>query len=451
MRLSIPSTTLDQLSQLVADSLANLGYAHRRQDGTTQTILFRRRQITRSGSLLLLEVDTQRLPHGVRAGDLVDKDLLHHLTAVVHYPVQALNTVGVTYVIRLAGAAERPKLPDHADLAVALAQHPGGAVIPVGLGPAGPAWAPLDGHFLVGGASGSGKTTWLLAALLALSRVNPPQDLQVVIVDPKAVDFAPLGSLPHLARPIAREPEEAAETVAWLVGQMAERQRKFLRLPARSLVAYNAHAPQKLPRLVVVIDEVTDLALRLGLKSAFYKDLIRLACQGRAFGLYLVLATQNPKAEVLDTLIRGNLSTRIACRVSGAEQSRIILGMAGAEQLPRIPGRLLARLDSGRPQELQGYAVTDEELAGLGGAAPADMLDAETRAMLQYALEHLRGRFPQAELMAAGWSRPQYRQAIVKLRQTGLLERGPQNAWLICSTAKSAAFEGLDAVDRLTV
>lgn len=451
MRLPISSTTLNQLSQLVVDSLTNLGYVHRRQDGTTQTILFRRRGITQSGALLLLEVDTQRLPHGVRAGDLVDKEILHHLTAVIHYPVQALNTVGVTYVIRLAGAAEHPKLPDRADLAVALARHPGGAVIPVGLGPAGPVWAPLVGHFLVGGASGSGKTTWLLAALLVLSRVNPPQDLQVVIVDPKAVDFAPLGSLPHLARPIAREPEEAEETIAWLVGQMAERQRRFLRLPARSLESYNAHATEQLPRLVAVIDEVTDLALRLGLKSAFYKDLIRLACQGRAFGLYLVLATQNPKAEVLDTLIRGNLATRIAFRAGGAEQSRIILGTAGAEQLPRIPGRLLARLDGGRPQELQGYAVTDEELAGLGGNELADLLDAESRAMRQYALERLGGRFPQAELMAAGWSRPQYRQAVVKLRQAGLLERGPQNAWLVCSTAKSSAFSGLDAVDRLTI
>jgi hypothetical protein len=298
--LPISSTTLNQLSQLVVDSLTNLGYVHRRQDGTTQTILFRRRGITQSGALLLLEVDTQRLPHGVRAGDLVDKEILHHLTAVIHYPVQALNTVGVTYVIRLAGAAEHPKLPDRADLAVALARHPGGAVIPVGLGPAGPVWAPLVGHFLVGGASGSGKTTWLLAALLVLSRVNPPQDLQVVIVDPKAVDFAPLGSLPHLARPIAREPEEAEETIAWLVGQMAERQRRFLRLPARSLV--NRVFPlsslmEETKKVALQIASNGPVAVRLAkmvIDSGFNLELAE-ACSLESYAFSITFTTEDQK------------------------------------------------------------------------------------------------------------------------------------------------------------
>ena len=140
---------------------------------------------------------------------------------------------------------------------------------------------------------------------------------------------------------------------------------------ARNLLTYNERVAQRgsdeaaLPLILVVIDEVSDIALQCGLRSAFYKNLIRLSSKGAAFGLILVLATQNPKAEVLNTLIRGNMSTRIAFRVSSAEHSRTILGTGGAQKLPRtIRGRMLARLDESLV-ELQGFYVSDEAVLAL--------------------------------------------------------------------------------------
>ena len=133
-----------------------------------------------------------------------------------------------------------------------------------------------------------------------------------------------------------------------------------------------------------MIDEVSDIALQCGLRSAFYKNLIRLSSKGAAFGLILVLATQNPKAEVLNTLIRGNMSTRIAFRVSSVEHSRTILGLGGAQKLPRtIRGRMLARLDESLV-ELQGFYVSDEAVLALaralGGVARRVALAGRARA-----------------------------------------------------------------------
>lgn len=420
------------LARRIREALANLGCAHVRRDGTEQRIAFRRLQVTKDGGLVLLEVDTERLPRGVRADELLDPRTLHHLGAVLHYPVRALNTTGITYAVLLDAPAGRARLPRAVALGDALARHPGtGFTFPLGEGPAGPAWTTLAGHFLVGGETGSGKTTWVLATVLALAQTNPPEALRVVVVDPKAVDFLALANLPHLARPIACEVEEAAETASWMAAQVAERRRLFLGMQARDLDSYNARAEEPLPRLLAVVDEVTDLALRAGLKSPFYRDLVRLGSLGRAFGIHLILATQNPKAEVLNTLIRGNLSARIAFRVAGAEHSRTILGIGGAERLPRIPGRMLARLGDGRLRELQSYQVGEEELAGLRKAEPAALLDGETKQMLRYAVEQLAGRFPQEEIMRAGWTRGQYRRAVVELCQAGLLTRTKNNAWTV--------------------
>ncbi|MBN1954377.1 MAG: DNA translocase FtsK [Anaerolineae bacterium] len=426
MTLRFVDEDLDRLTTLVVTTLAKCGQARECQDGHVQTVAIGRRGLTPSG-MFLLKVDTERLPRGVFVENLVSPRIVHQLAAVTHHPVDVLNTTGVTYVIHLGAPGGRPALPRSARLQDVLPAHPGTPLaFPLGVGPDGPVWGDLAGHYLVGGETGAGKTTFLLATLLALTATTSPAELQLVVVDPKAVDFAALTGAPHLARPIATEVPAAAEAVAWLVERLEERRRLFLQALARDLDGYNRRAVEKLPYLLAVVDEVTDLALQAGVKSRFYRDLVRLSSIGRSFGLRLILATQNPKAEVLDTLIKGNLAARIAFRVTTPEHSRVILGQSGAEKLPRIPGRLLARLGDGRLQELQGYGVTEEELATLGRPAePLALLDAETRAMRQHALEQLSGRFPQDELMAAGWTRPQYRQAVVKLRQAGLLEGGP--------------------------
>lgn len=427
---------IDTICRRIVDALDNLGYAYRRKDGTTQQVAIRRRLITERGSVILLEVDTERLPRGVRADELTHARTLHHLTAVVHHPVRVLNTTGITYAVLLEDRTTRPKLPQSVDLAEALPLHPGGSgTFPLGAGAEGPVWERMRGHYLVGGETGSGKTSWLLSTLLALTLTTAPEDLKLVLVDPKGVEMLPFAGSPHLAQAVATEPEEADAVTGWLVEQVEERRRRFLRCLARDLDTYNARTEEKLPAILAVIDEVTDLALRAGLKSRFYKNLIRLSSLGRSFGIHLLLATQNPKAEVLNTLIRGNLAGRIAFRVTAPAHSRTILGVKGAEKLGRLPGRMLVRLGDGRLQELQGYWVGEDVLAGLGQRVAQDplaLLSAEEKAMLRHALGVLGGRFPEKEIReGVGVSRKAYRQARGKLEQAGVLVRGDNNALLV--------------------
>jgi S-DNA-T family DNA segregation ATPase FtsK/SpoIIIE len=294
-------------------------------------------------------------------------------------------------------------------------------MIPIGHGADGPVWRSLleTSHVLVGGESRSGKSTWLNAMLVALLTAHAPASLRLALIDPKGVEFTAYDGLPHLVRPVAVTPPTATAVTGWLTAEMDRRRTLFAGVLARKLETYNERARRTddptLPLILVAIDEVTDIALQCGLRSAFYKNLIRLASKGAAFGLILVLATQNPKAEVLSTLIRGNLSTRIAFRVSSVEHARTILGRGGAQDLPRtIRGRMLARLDEGTTP-LQGYHVSDETILSLarrwaGQSAPA--LSALERELVGYSLRTLDGAFPIGRLYDAFRGRISRRQLL---------------------------------------
>jgi S-DNA-T family DNA segregation ATPase FtsK/SpoIIIE len=283
--------------------------------------------------------------------------------------------------------------------------------------------------------------------LLALLAAHTPDELRLALVDPKGVEFTPYDGLPHLVRPVAVTPVAASAVTGWLVTEMDRRRDLFAGVYARNLASYNERARQAgadpLPLVLVVIDEVSDIALQCGLSSAFYRNLIRLSSKGAAFGLILVLATQNPKAEVLNTLIRGNMSTRIAFRVSTAEHSRTILGRSGAQDLPRtIRGRLLARLDRSLVQ-LQGFYVSDEAVLGLTRrwvARGTPQLSPLERRLVAYALDELDGRFPIGRLYKAFKGKISHRQ-LVKLGQ-----RWEGRGWL---TAPPSVVEPRRATDAL--
>jgi DNA segregation ATPase FtsK/SpoIIIE-like protein len=212
---------------------------------------------------------------------------------------------------------------------------------------------------------------------------------------------------------------------------MDRRRELFSGVYARNLAAYNQRATKSgastLPLILVVIDEVSDIALQAGLNSTFYKNLIRLSSKGAAFGLILVLATQNPKAEVLNTLIRGNMSTRIAFRVTSSEHSRTILGRSGAQDLPRtIRGRMMARME-GSLVQLQGFRVEDEDVLALTRRwvqAGVPALQPVERAMVIYAQETLDGAFPIQRIYEKFKGQISHRQ-LVKLGQ-----RWEHNGWL---------------------
>jgi len=435
--LPLSRADLDEVTRRVLKTLERLGYAHNRRDGSTQTVVLRRRMVTKDNSLLLLELDPERLPRGVRADGLTSSSTLHDLTVGAGYRVRALNTTGITYAVMLRDRREaRPVLPREVLLRDALSQHPRTPLtVPLGAGPTGPVWAKLSGHLLVGGETGSGKTMWIKAALLTLTLTNAPANLRLWLVDPKRVDLIHFSDSPHLACPVMTTPAEAQEVPARLRREIEVRQGVFQRHRVCRLEEYNAlPGIARLPYLVVVIDEVTKLVEQAGVRSAFYRDLIIVASEGLAFGVRLVLATQYPKSAILDTLIRENLSLRLAFKVSTPAHSRVILGQAGAERLPATKGRLLACVGDGQQQELQGYRVENDDLGvppRLGDNPLAGLL-AEEMAMLRYAAEALGGRFPEVEMCRElGVGRQRYRQTRTKLEQRGILARAANNALVI--------------------
>jgi hypothetical protein len=425
MRHELNSTEqrhLEGIFRGVRHTLLNRGLYRQRKDGGIQEVAWKRTILLNDLGIVAFEVDVQRLP--VKIEQLLNPEVAHQMQASLSgRQVKVTNSRGLLFAVKLEPDPPKPqvRLPRRVPLDLDTrplrggpstgsgqnsGQAQGAYLIPIGQGTDGPVWHSLieTGHILVGGESGSGKSTWLNAALAALLEAHTPQELQVALLDPKEVEFQAYRGVPHLFAPLATEVGDASLLTARLIAELDRRRALFSRAGAKSLLRYNQRTGDRLPLILLIVDEVTDIALATGLKSPFYTDLIRLTSKGRAFGLGILLATQNPKAEVLNTLIRGNMSTRISFRVATAEHSRVILGESGAQTLPRtIRGRLMARLDS-KLDVLQGFYITDKEIAqltaGLRGSRPSPLTELEED-MVRYAMSHLAGKFHIHKLAAA--------------------------------------------------
>ena len=285
-----PIAATERAARLVRQALTDLGHVYTRQDGRKVPIVYKSLSVAGDDEYALLEVDTQRLPPRVNARDLTDPKVLHHLTTVVGHPVRRLNTTGLTYCVVLR-LTPQVRLPPRADLDLAHRPTDKPYQVPIGAGREGPVWRSLldTGHILVGGESGSGKSSWLHSALAALLTAHGPAELQLYLVDPKMVEFTVWAGVPHLVRPIAEESDAATQVTARVLAELDRWAALFQAVLARDLLTYNRRATAPLPLVLVVIDEVTDLALQAGLSSAFYTYLIRLAAKARSFGVVLVV------------------------------------------------------------------------------------------------------------------------------------------------------------------
>lgn len=334
-------------------------------------------------------------------------------------PVAVTDSFGLAVQVGRYPAQPRQPLPRHVPLD--LSHCPAGMAypIPLGVGHRGPVWCSLPdlGHILVGGTTRTGKTAWIRAALTALTSTHTADQVRIAVVDPKGVDFA-RWEPPHLLG-MATDVDDAARLVGEVLTEAEARQSRFAAVGANSLAAYQRATRQPIPAMVLVVDEFIDLAVLAGMRSPFYRSLLRLASKGAGLGIYLVLAATNPKAEIVNTLIRANCATRLAFRCAERRQSEAILEQAGAEDLPAVPGRMLARLP-GRPGllELQAYYV--EALPQTAGPA----LTEEERALVEYAIQHLGGAFPVGQLAEA------FRGRMTAWRIRTLAEEWERRGWL---------------------
>ena len=190
------------------------------------------------------------------------------------------------------------------------------------------------------------------------------------MVDPKMVELGIYNGIPHLLIPVVTDPKKAAGALQWAVVEMMKRYRAFSELGVRDLASYNAHAAktegmEKMPQIVVVIDELADLMLVAA--KEVEESICRVAQMGRAAGMHLIIATQRPSADVITGLMKANIPSRIAFAVASSLESRIILDTTGAEKLVGRGDMLYFPLGTGKPQRVQGCLISDEEVAAVVG------------------------------------------------------------------------------------
>ena len=219
-------------------------------------------------------------------------------------------------------------------------------------------------HLLIAGTTGSGKSVCMNCLILSLLYKSSPEDVRLIMVDPKMIELGVYNGIPHLLIPVVTDPKKAAGALQWSVMEMMKRYTLMRDSGARDLASYNklmekTGGGQKLPKSASLIDELADLMMTAA--KEVEESICRIAQMGRAAGIHLVIATQRPSADVITGLMKANISSRIAFAVDSALNSRIILDTSGAEKLVGKGDMLYAPIGAGKPTRIQGAFVTDEE------------------------------------------------------------------------------------------
>ena len=220
-------------------------------------------------------------------------------------------------------------------------------------------------HMLIAGTTGSGKSVCMNSIIISLLYKAGPEDVKLIMVDPKMVELANYNGIPHLMIPVVTDPKKAAGSLQWAVVEMMRRYKAMSDLGVRDLESYNniiesEGEGEKLPHLIIIIDELADLMLVAA--KEVEDSICRIAQMGRASGIHLVIATQRPSADVITGLMKANIPSRIAFSVASAMESRIILDTQGAEKLVGKGDMLFAPIGCGKPLRVQGCFVTDSEV-----------------------------------------------------------------------------------------
>ena len=220
-------------------------------------------------------------------------------------------------------------------------------------------------HMLIAGTTGSGKSVCMNSIIISLLYKASPEDVKLIMVDPKMVELGIYNGIPHLLIPVVTDPKKAAGSLQWAVTEMMRRYKAMSDAGVRDLESYNSIVESeeegtKLPQVVVIIDELADLMLVAA--KEVEESICRIAQMGRAAGIHLIIATQRPSADVITGLMKANIPSRIAFAVASAMESRIILDTQGAEKLVGRGDMLYAPIGAGKPLRVQGCFVSDAEV-----------------------------------------------------------------------------------------
>ena len=311
------------------------------------------------------EVQRQRV-RVARIARLAD-DLSLALAAApirIEAPVPGRSVVGLEVpneaisVVALRGVMEADEFEFiDSRLALALGEDVSGLPVVVDLG--------LMPHLLIAGATGSGKSVCMNAVICCLLFNNTPEDLQMLMIDPKMVELVGYNGIPHLIAPVVVRVEQVVGALAWVTSQMDERYKEFNKMGVRNLDEYNRRvrrlkSKDSLPVLIVLIDELADLMMVA--PDEVERHICRVAQMGRATGIHLVIATQRPSVDVVTGLIKANFPARISFAVTSQTDSRVILDQGGAENLLGRGDMLFMSPQQATPIRLQGCFVSDKEI-----------------------------------------------------------------------------------------
>lgn len=220
-------------------------------------------------------------------------------------------------------------------------------------------------HILIAGATGSGKSVMINSLIVSLLYQNQPDDLKFILVDPKRVEMTPYNDIPHLLTPVITEVDKTINALKWVVVEMDNRFKSLAQAGKRNVESFNMGRIDKMPYIVVIIDELADLmSIAAGEVEA---AIIRLAQMARAVGIHLVVATQRPSVDIITGLIKANILTRIAFAVASIVDSRTILDISGAEKLLGRGDMLYTSASLSKPKRLQGVFVSEEEVERVTG------------------------------------------------------------------------------------
>jgi S-DNA-T family DNA segregation ATPase FtsK/SpoIIIE len=218
-------------------------------------------------------------------------------------------------------------------------------------------------HLLIAGATGSGKSACINSIVASLLFTKAPDQVRLVMIDPKGVELTPFNGVPHLVSPVISDLVGFKGALEGLITVMQRRYKRMELLGTRNIGAYNTKAKRRMPYVALIVDELAELMIAGGREVE--EDLVRLAQMGRAIGIHLVLATQRPTVDVVTGHLKANIPTRIAFAVASQTDSRVILDAIGAENLLGKGDMLLQEKGTVQPRRIQGTLLDDDEIRRL--------------------------------------------------------------------------------------